>query len=314
MGQSFYIYEDKTMWKRMMTVFCLIMAVVLVGLFAVEQKQAVNKAQELVALNTQIQQLQTEKKALEQELEKITGRDNADEKTQPIGLVCFTSVNQSLFTQAYPQLQLKGCSGVFIMQDGKLPGDYNTITVEECLELLDAGWSYGISIKDGAASEAEWQLLVQEYLSKMRERIGVSPSVYCFLEGRYSAESVAFLEDNEITTILYQEKEKVKAVEGALQIPLYGYLDALSGLDAGVVLGLEVQIDWDEDTEDGVRYSIDSLSDVLEDDIVAICELSTLQMIDQEERKVQAKSRELEIDALQERISAIEEDIKGLYR
>lgn len=300
------------MWKKVTAFFCVILAAALVGLFAVQRQQEVDKKQELADVNTEIQQLETEKKQLERQLNALTGQENTEETGESSGVVCFTSIDRSVFTQAYPKLRAREYTGVFIMKDGKLPGDYNTITVEECLELLNAGWSYGISLTDEFASEESWQASVQEYLDDLRARISVLPSVYCFEEGEYSADSVAFLAKNGFSAVLYDEKEQPEAVEGIVQIPLYGYLDGLSDLNTYTWLGLEVQIVWDEDTDTSLRYTVDDLSDVLEHSTVTISSLSEI-VEEWTEQGTPIQPEISDVGTLQKRISEIEDEIKQLY-
>lgn len=303
------------MWKKVMAVFCLILAVSLVGLSAVQRQQATEQAQELKELNATIQQLQAEKSKLEQELHALTGQEEVKGAGQTNGIVCFTSIDRRLFTEVYPKLKARGYGGVFILGNGRLPGDYNTITVEECQELLDADWSFGISLTGDFDSAESWQTAVLEYLNQIRERMGILPTIYCFAEGKYSADSVAFLARNGLSTVLYREETPVEAVDGVMQIPLYGYLGNRPDLEANASTGLEVQIIWDQDTDTGLRYTVDDLSDVLEHSGVTIGSFSSLEALTQkrEEQKEKIQSAASEISALQEQISAIDDEIERLY-
>lgn len=303
------------MWKKVIAFFCLVLAAALAGMFHIQRQQSANKAQELRNLNAVIQQLQSEKSELEQELEELTGETDARETEKATGVLCFTSIDQNLYTQAYSKLQKNGYTGLFIMQNRKLPGDYNTISVEEFLELLDAGWSYGISLPKAENMEEDWQTSVQEYLQELDIRTGVLPSVYYFEVGEYSAVSVSFLKECGIDTVLYCGKEQAEPTEGITQIPLYGYLTEPAELDVDVPLGLEVQIAWDEDSDSSLRYTVDDLSSVLEQNTVAINDLASLQQLSQQqaEQEAQFQLNAAKISALQARISAIDDEIKQLY-
>ncbi|MGN0294241.1 MAG: hypothetical protein ACI4D3_09595 [Lachnospiraceae bacterium] len=302
--------------KKATIVLCLILMAVLAGLFYMQRRQEQEEKENLTGLNHEIQQLQMEKSNLEKELRTLTRKNAGQESEQPTGVLCFTSIDQDIFSQAYSNVQKEGYTGIFILRNGRLPGDYNTITVEQCVELLDSGWEYGIAWDQDEDSKTQWEEDVVGYLENLRNRIGVLPSVYYFEEGMYDAAVAEVLPDHGISVILYEDSEQIEDVDGITYIPVRGYLDDFSELDADSLLALNVQIAWNTDTKSSVRYRADDLSDVLAQTDVLISDISHIQSLIQQKKelKEQISLQEKEIRQIQDMISEIDQKIKEKYR
>lgn len=121
-------------------------------------------------------------------------------------------INSFVYDYLYPTLRDAEYAGVLVLRNGVLPGEERRITVEQCRELLDAGWNfavganYDIDLTEYSESVAlEWREYLHDYSARIKERIGVAPNIYCFDEGEYHQELDRILAENGFNVILYYD-------------------------------------------------------------------------------------------------------------
>lgn len=142
---------------------------------------------------------------LERELEELY-----QQTPDPQTALCFDQITDVIYSEVYPALEELGCTATVVFNDGWLTGDYERMTTAEFHELMDAGWEFAI----GGDSELElpevpeqaeeaWRQSLEEAMTQIQQRAGVTPTVYCFREGEYRPGYDAILEEWGFTTIRY---------------------------------------------------------------------------------------------------------------
>lgn len=145
---------------------------------------------------------------------EIKEKDTTEVQTTAV-VLCFDQFNEMLYEQLYPYLKDKQLTGIFVLENGFLPGDYKKISTRQCMELIESGWSVAV----GGSSEFEltpeadgMQDKFDEYLSKYLDRIkirtGIRPGMYCFYEGESWESYAEILKKNDITQIRSSSEEK----------------------------------------------------------------------------------------------------------
>lgn len=133
-------------------------------------------------------------------------------------LLCFDQIHEIIYDTVFPLLEQKNIAGMMVFRAGLLPGDYGRISTDECLEMVDAGWTVAI----GSSSEldlsqnteetrAAFSSYLDSYLEAIDNRIGIRPEIFCFDEGEYHQEYDRILEEHGITGM------RVFSEEGVLQ-------------------------------------------------------------------------------------------------
>lgn len=129
----------------------------------------------------------------------------------------FDQINHTSYEELYPLMEEKGYSGVLVMREKRLPGDYLQITKEECEEMLDEGWTLAVGgsndidmTGDLETVMSEWTDYLTEYVLDIKEMLGTAPTMYCFDEGEYKEEFDTVLKELGFTTIRYFGKEDLE--------------------------------------------------------------------------------------------------------
>lgn len=308
----------------------LLAAALVVGLVFVYLSQKNNQrdnAQQLKSANIAIQELEAERDTLTAQLEELEA-ETGDESTEvqeveqaaaPQAVFCLNTVTEQTYTEVYPALHEKGITGILILRNGQLPGDNYCLTVEQFLEMIDDGWSFGISLqKDADRTDESWQNEIELYMSNLKQRTDLTPAIYCFAEGGCTASEAGILIEEGFDTVLVHE-QVVSEYDELKIIRLFSYAqedltDTLSSMEG--YCGLEMWIGWSSSTEEDVRYYSDQFNELLDLDAVQLtCLEDLMPVVAQAEESEQTEDRSYtDADSIRRRLAQIEEEIKSLYK
>lgn len=319
-------------------IILLLMGFVLANLY--RKNEVKETAQELEGSNQLIRKLESEKEKLQRQLEQLetdaaaedgekveTDEDSEETDTHQNveianAVLCFSECDETLYTDIYPKMSEKNLTGIIILPEDILPGDYGVISSIGFANMMQNGWQYAISLESNAF-DANWQDSLETYLQRLSTRVGVMPTVYRLTDGEYNEEKEAILQENGFFAVLTDQTEMLS---GELQqIVLFPYGE--DDLNAQMVqsdgyYGVEVCLKSDEHTEEDILYDADAFSALLEEGSVRLQSLNmlepTISDADQQKdvtEKDMAETDELELDRQQilDRIKEIDMQITELY-
>lgn len=243
-------------------------------------------------------------------------------------LLCLNAVSEETYSDIYPVLEEAGVTGVLILRNGRMPGDNYAISVGDFVEMTDHGWDYAISLeREENETDAEWQEKVEEYTDRLRRRVGILPTIYCFPEGTCSEEEAAILTEEGFDTILVHQQTQQAGELNVIRLLPYNvpnlsdFVSSMTGY-----CGLEMWVSWTDETDETLRYSEEGLSALLDENGVALTGRDALltlsaaqeQYEDQPEQTEQMEDRfseeRDEAEQIQARIAEIDDEIAALYR
>lgn len=265
----------KTLW----ILGCIILAG---SLFAVDYWQGYNHAlvsQQIKQDNAEIQQLINEKSQLENQEEDTALQETTEDNSQITGAVlCFNSLDQSFYTEIYPVIQKSVSSGIFVLENGKLPGDNDYISVQDFSALIDNGWKCAISLERDA-DDSQWQTNIENYLTSLNDRVSAKPTVYYLPSGSCSDNDAQILKTLGFDTVLCHEQTTAKTVGELNVVQLFGYNDsnvAGSISESQGNCGLEIWVNWDKSVRTRVRYTAAALQNLLDNSEIALTTLDNM--------------------------------------
>ena len=229
--------------------------------------------------------------------------------------LCFNVADEQLYSEIYPILEEQDLTGIIILRNDQLPGDKYAIPVQDFLNLLQAGWNSAISLSrpQGESDEA-WKSRVQTYMQKLQKRTGIKTKIYCFPEGACSEPEAKILEELGFETVLCHKLNDSLDSENLKIIKLYPYhakalRKFLTKTDG--YCGVEVWVDWIDDTPKNLRYHEDTLRDLLSSDVIQIDSLDEL------EKQTATAFEELpdgDEGTARDRLAEIEDQLERLYQ
>lgn len=297
------------MWKKGPIIGLSILVLIgLIVLFVVQFIVGEQNSQELKLTNETIEELKKEKQRLEKQ--NGTEKDGAEENS---AVLCFNVADEQLYSEIYPLLKEQDKTGIIILRNGQLPGDTYAIPAEDFYNLMQENWSCAISLERGLESDEEWRQNLESYCQQVQQRVGVIPTIYCVPEGSCSQEEAEILEEIGFETVLVHKENTALESQNLQFIKLYPYhaqslMKFLSQTNGDC--GLEVWVDWVEETKNNLRYSEEDLKELLQNDEIQIQNLDSL--------KQQSSSNGDEVTGSEEEVNArlteIEEELERLQK
>lgn len=295
------------MRKVFLIMGCIILAGGLVGL---DYWQGYNQglvSEQLVQDNIEIQQLLNEKTQMEEASQQATTEEKTPvENTETSAAVlCFNSLNQSFYTEVYPVVKEKVDSGIFVLENGKLPSDDDYISTQDFSELIDNGWVCAISLERDA-DDASWKSNIEQYLTALNDRVSAKPAVYYLSSGSCTEADAQILKELGFETVLCHEQTAAKTVGELNVVQLLGYNDtdvagSISSIEGNC--GLEIWVSWDKSVRTRVRYTSAALQNLLNNSTITLTGLDD--MLNGEPVSVSQTP--------EERISQIDQRLDELY-
>ncbi|MGN0266699.1 MAG: hypothetical protein ACI4D7_03370 [Lachnospiraceae bacterium] len=190
--------------------------------------------------------LEAEKDKLNAALQKVQAGE-VEAEPEKGTVLCVIDPTQTFFDETYRFILDQEIKGVMILRNGDKPGKGNRISLESFTKLLEAGWSYGISVTeyDGSGPE-NWKKAVDAYTDTLEETIGTAPKSYCFMN-RYTQDYLDILKERGMNTVLVHDSYRDAEMNYITMVP-YTEENLETALnESGTETGLEV---WAEDSID----------------------------------------------------------------
>ena len=176
-------YKKRMRRNRILTVI-LISSVIVVGVLFVIYKAQIRKEmvlQKKLAFEEkedEIEKYQQEKKR-KQMVDEIESQINRKQRELQTIIIVVNNIDRSLYDIIYPQMKKFGYKGVFVLMDGKVPGENaNDISWEEYQEMLNDGWEYAVGISQDTRDVSLWNQELNNAIECWKEKGIVQPSVY----------------------------------------------------------------------------------------------------------------------------------------
>lgn len=325
------------MWKKLLTVLLIVCtAACILTLNRYQQASVEAVINETATVNATLEELAAERDALEGRLEELmaaeTNPGEAEEQTaQPDGtveqqsqpvLLCLNALGKETYSELYPRLTEAGVTGVLILREGRLPGDNRMLSVQEFLEMVDSGWSFAISLESSSDADSDdWQGEVEDYIDRLQRRVGLTPELYCFPEGGCSENEIQFLQEQGIHTVLtHQPVELYGQVRAITLFPyrMQTLQEDIFGLNG--YCGLEMWVNWPDETDLALRYSEQGLTELLSDTSLQLLGLEELQPVQEsplpesEDIEEEEPETDKQIDEIRNRLADIQAEMDALYR
>lgn len=250
----------------------LVLGIVLVVGLWLDSAKEKRTQQQIAEYKAQITPIQEEIRLLEEENKNLKENYESKSRRTPQVVLCFGQMDSDLYDEVYPLLQKYGYKGVFIMKEGKVPGEDGVITKEQYNTLIESGWQAvmgGTDAFDLADSVQDSSILIKwkEYLTWYIMRLveaGIEvPDTYCFEEKEYQKDCDAILQDCGFKIANhYGEKrdiyEKVRVSES--EVFMVGSIKIKNGES-------EVQSSLEQILESGAFLAVtaDEVSDIVND-------------------------------------------------
>lgn len=303
------------MRKRIAAGILVLALVVATGIIFVFQTSRDNQiTQQMRETNVSIQELKAEKDALNEKLAEIEQTENTTEgdkqisQAQPV-VLCVNSAAASVYSDIYPAMREAEQVGILILRDNVLPGNSNTMSVKEFLEMMDQGWEFAISLTRTAdETDDAWQTRIEAYQTRLQQRVAMVPHVYCFAEGGCSEKQAEILKEQGMNTILVHEATTEMQEFKVIQLLPYqqdNLAAAISGIDG--YCGLEVGDNADELS----AYSAEAFQNLLNSELIQLKNLDTLEKIVPKESEQADQYNDPE--SIRSRLKEIEAEIDALY-
>lgn len=317
-------------FKRVLSLLMVVvLALAMVGLQLVRKANENQKTEEIQTVQESIRVLENEKSQLEKKLVSIKeGNPETTDVEQQVdqtgskqAVLCVNDVTETFYKEIFPVMQEKGQTGIMVLSNGSLPGDRSndTISVQGFLSMIEAGWSYAITVtKYSGNSTDSWKSAIDTYVKRLATRVGVTPTIYCFAN-ETDEERIRVLQDAGFEAILSPDAVESDVLKAVQMLP-YGSdspeqaMNQMQGY-----CGLEVCAYWQNNTDAELQYSKEKMVQVLENSSIEFVGIDTLQPITAGSASDEG-ANEFDLgeytteEQIQARIAEIEDEIDQLYR
>lgn len=176
--------KNKGKIEKILSVVMVLVAVILGVLLFRESSQQNREEQQVVAqMQEQSQKMNTEIRAVQQEIYDKEQELDEIQKT-PYVFLCFSGNDSQLMPVIYPLMNQYGYRGTLVLKAGQLPGEgEQAITAEEANTLLSAGWDIALG---GPAGEALSAGTIGDAHSKLEGAGFGTSQAFFFDKGDYS--------------------------------------------------------------------------------------------------------------------------------
>ncbi len=113
-------------------------------------------------------------------------------QSRPITILCFDSIDDSIYDVLYPMMRNHGYPGVIVLKEGALPGDEGMLSVSQLSELLSVGWELALGDNGKRGTKDPQKISSDELAAYIDKRLGqieslglARPTTFCFTDGYY---------------------------------------------------------------------------------------------------------------------------------
>lgn len=186
----------------------LALAILLAFLLWQEEQESKARQAYLTQYTAQLNPLYHQKNQLQSQLTALEREYTAQHNGAATLILLVTELDETVYTQVYPQLQAAGCVATLALSPNALPGMEGCISVEDFSSLLAEGWSACVAW-DGETPLEDWLLPVRAWLEEHGQPM---PTVLLVEQGRYSEELDAKLLDSGFATVLHHGEDGLPIV------------------------------------------------------------------------------------------------------
>lgn len=184
----------------------------LIGALAVFWWSENRAAQARENVNTQMEeelrQLEVERHRLQQELDTVQTEYKKEAHGTGSLVLLFTSLNEQVYTDIYPQMEEFGFKGVLVLSEDSRPGAVGCMSRKQFKELTDAGWECCL-LWDEDVEEENWAAEG----GRLARSAGIAaPEAVYFQADTYDSDVDSFLIKKGFLTAVHHGEQKLPLI------------------------------------------------------------------------------------------------------
>lgn len=171
-----------------------------------------------------IAELEKRRNELENEKKSLT----TVAKSRPITILCFDSIDDSIYDVLYPMMRDHGYPGVIVLKGSALPGDEGMLSISQLTELLSAGWELALGDNGQRGTKDPQKISPDELAAYIDKRLGqiellgfARPTTFCFTEGYYDSKYDAVIAEKGFKVLRHFGEEGGNIFVTALSEPVW---------------------------------------------------------------------------------------------
>ena len=206
---------------RIWITIALALTILLALMIYFQSKENAKKLEEIKQIAKQLQPYEQEKFRVETEITKLERIYKWKIKGDSRVILFFDQMDHNLFEEVYPLLSQYGYKGVFVLKDGKLPGDEGMISKEQYEILLDNGWEAALGGNEEMGQQSgykkeQWVKYLDSYIKKLKA-VGLAvPKIYCYGKGEHQDGFDEILKEKGFTMVRQYDVSRTSVANGSL--------------------------------------------------------------------------------------------------
>lgn len=152
----------------------------------------------------------------------------AGTRSRPITILCFDSIDDSIYDVLYPMMRDHGYPGVIVLKGNALPGDEGMLSISQLSELLSAGWELALGDNGERGTSNLQKISSDELAAYIDKRLGqietlgfARPTTFCFTDGYYDPKYDAVIAEKGFKVLRHFGEEDGNIFVTALSKPVW---------------------------------------------------------------------------------------------
>lgn len=149
-------------------------------------------------------------------------------QSRPITILCFDSIDDSIYDVLYPMMRDHGYSGVVVLKGDALPGDEGMLSISQLSELLSVGWELALGDNGQRGTKDPQKVSPEELAAYIDKRLGqieslgfARPMTFCFTDGYYDSKYDAVIAEKGFRVLRHFGEEGDNIFVTALTEPVW---------------------------------------------------------------------------------------------